>query len=398
MKAEQRVIGFWRQWWLVFRKELVDALRDKRTLTAITLSTLIGAPLMLFVMSKFVTDIEAKADRRIVYAVGIEAAPGLRNYLERQNWRIETAPEDYEAQLRSARFGEAVLVVPAGFEDALREGKRPALQVVSDGANRQSGFGARPLQDLLRGYLREVHGLNLALRGVAPDVVNLAEIESVDLASAQARASSLIGMLPFMVLMAMIYGAITAALDTTAGERERGSLEPLLLNPVPSWSLAAGKWAAVTVLCLLMTLASSASFIPSQALIGSESLAANFQFGWREVGAFMILLGPLCGAISALMMALAIHARTVKEAQANVGIVMLVVSLVPMMTMMQDGGERAWHLWLPVLGQNVMMLRALRGEGLAFEQVAIPALVAVMLTLALLAVVGRAMKHEAVRG
>jgi sodium transport system permease protein len=384
--------------WRVFRKELIDAFRDKRTMTAIALITLMGAPLMLFVMSKFTSDIESKADRRLMYAVGIEHSPRLKNYIERQNWRIEVPPADYEPQLRASRFRDPVLVVPADFDEKMVTGSRPVLQIVSDSANRQSGFGVRPVTELARGYLREVHQINLALRGVAPDVINAAEIENVDLASAQAKASMLIGMLPYMVMMAILYGAMTAALDTTAGERERGTLEPLVLNPVPPWVLAAGKWGAVTLMCLLMTFASSASFIPSQALINSESLAANFQFGWREVGFFMLLLSPLCGALSAILMAQAIRAKTVKEAQANAAVVMLTVSFVPLMMMMQDGGERAWHLWVPVLGQSAMMQRVLRGEVLSFEQIAIPSLMAVVVAIICIGMVGNALKEHAVRG
>lgn len=383
--------------WIVFRKELIDALRDRRTLFAILISTLMGAPLFMFVMSKVVSDIEAKAERRVIYAVGMEHSPRLKNFIDRASWKVEAPPADYEQQLRESLFRDPVLVVPKDFDQALSAGERPTLQVISHGANRQANFGIKPVMELVRGYQREVQRLNLALRGVSPRVVEVLAIEQVDLASEKASAGNVVGMVPFFVLMAVLYGAMAAALDTTAGERERGSLEPLLLNPVAPWILASGKWAAVTLLGVTIATATCASFIPAQALVGSEALAASIQFGWREVGWLLLLLVPLSAAMVAVLMAVAIRSKTVKEATANASILALLVSLVPVVAMMQDGVEHAWHLVLPALGQTEMMQRMLRGEDLSLMQVGVPALSCAALSILGVWSVGRALKTQAVR-
>ena len=382
---------------VVFVKELVDALRDKRTFIAMAVMALMAAPLLLFVMSKFANEMEAKSERRTVYAVGMEHSPQLRNFLQRRNWTVQAPPADYEAQLRASTFQDPVLVVPEDFDADVVAGKRPDLKLVSDGANRQSGFGVGPVSGLLRAYEQEVQSLNLAVRGVSSRVVNVMNVEQVDLASAQATASKTTGLVPFFVLLAMVYGAMTAALDTTAGERERGSLEPLVLNPAPPWVLATGKWAAVTLLCVMLTLASCVSFIPSQALIGSEALAASFQIGWREVGWFMLMMTPLCAAFSAVLMAIAVRAATVKEATANATVAVSAVSLVPLIQMMQDGGEKAWHLFAPILGQTAMMQRVVRGEALSGLQIGLPALVCALATVACIWAIGQSMKTQSVR-
>ena len=113
-----------------------------------------------------------------------------------------------------------------------------------------------------------------------------------------ARAASLTGMLPFVILMAVVSGALAAALDTTAGERERGSLEPLLMNPVSYPALVAGKWAAVALLGMAIAVLCCGSFLPGQWLLRSDQLAALFRFGPVEALAFLGLLLPLAGLLA----------------------------------------------------------------------------------------------------
>jgi len=250
---------------------------------------------------------------------------------------------------------------------------------------------------LLNAYARERGTLSLALRGVAPELLTPLQVQEHNLASAQSRAAQWTGMLPFFVIMAVLYGALNAALDTTAGERERGSLEPLLTNPAGRHALVLGKWAAVASLAMLIAVLSCLSFLPSQWLLRSDTLQAMFQFGWREVAMFLALLLPFAAALSALLMAVAIRCKTFKEAQANSTVVILGVSLLPLVTTFNQGGEAAWHLWVPALAQFTLMTRVLKGEGFGAEQIAVPLGVCAVLTLAGVWVVARLLRQAAVR-
>jgi sodium transport system permease protein len=116
--------------------------------------------------------------------------------------------------------------------------------------------------------------------------------------------------------MAVLYGALNAALDTTAGERERGSLEPLLMNPAPRAALVLGKWGAVASVGMAIAVLSCLSFLPGQWLLRSEALAAMFRFGIGEALAFIALLIPWPAPWQRVM-AVAIRCKTFKEAQAN---------------------------------------------------------------------------------
>ena len=381
----------------VFRKEWLDALRDRRTLLVVLASSVLLGPLLLLALSTLVADLEARAEQREVVVAGIEHAPGLKNYFERQTWQVTPAPADYEQLLRSAQLGEPVLVVPPGFEAALLQGEVPELLLVSDSANSQSQSGVQRVAALLRGYAQERVSLSLALRGVSAELLAPLTVQERDLAGTQTRAAQFTGMLAFFVLLAVVSGALNAALDSTAGERERGSLEPLLMNPVVALALVVGKWGAVAAISMLIAVLSCLSFLPGQWLLRSDRLQALFQFGWMEVGLFLVVLLPFAAAASAVLMAVAIRCKSFKEAQANSTVVVMAVSLLPMVSVFNQTGEKAWHLLVPALAQNTLMLRVLKGEGLSAFQVGVPLLVCGLLTVGSLWFVARSLRGAAVK-
>jgi sodium transport system permease protein len=381
----------------VYRKELVDALRDRRTLATVLLSSVLMGPLVLVALSGLLATFEAQSDRRTVVVAGMEHAPTLRNYIERQAYAVVAAPADFEAQLRSSRLQDAVLVVPADFEAMLARGEAPLLEVVIDSANRHAEAGAGRVQRLVAGFARERTQLLLALRGVSGALLEPVDLAERNLAGPQSRAARYTGMLPFFVILAVLYGALNAALDTTAGERERGSLEPLMATPAPPAAIALGKWGAVATVAALIALLSSASFVPAQELLRSETLQAMFQYGGRELGIFALLLLPMAAAVSAALMAVAIRSRTVKEAQASAAVVLLAVSLLPIVSLFGAGAEEPWHLWVPGLAQNQLMTRALKGESLSLLQWTVPTVVCALLTALFLRDVAARLRSAAVK-
>jgi len=381
----------------VFRKELLDALRDRRTLLMVLLSSVAMGPVVLVLISTLVSGVERRAEAREVLVVGIEHAPTLRNFLERQTYTVKAAPAGYEQLLKDSQLADPVLVIGAEFERELARGEAPLVEVVGSSANTRAQGGVGRMLSLLRGFNREQAVLRLAVRGVSVDALEAIQVEERDLASPATRAAQLAFMVPFFVLMAVLYGALTAALDTTAGERERGSLEPLLMNPATPLALTVGKWAAVACVGMLIAVLSCFSFLPGQWLLRSETLAAMFRFGPGEAGAFLLLLLPLAGALAALLMAVAIRCKTFKEAQANATIVVLVVSMLPLVGFLNQGGEAPWHLWVPALAQITLMGRVLKGEALGAVDVGVPLIVSALLAAACLLYVARMLRAAAVK-
>ena len=387
----------WRGAWTVFVKEWRDALRDRRTLATVLLSSVAIGPLARVLVSLLVAGLEERAEARELVAVGIDAAPTLRNWFERQTWTVRDAPADHEAALRERRLADPVLVVPTGFEAALARGELPTLTLLVSSANPRAQSALPRLHALLDAFNQERATLRLATRGVSPLVLQAVDVQTLDLAPPAQRGGQLAAMLPFFVLMAMLYGALNAALDSTAGERERGSLEPLLMNPTPRAALVLGKWGAVAGVGMLIAALSCFSFLPGQWLLRSETLSALFRFGAREAALCLALLLPLAGALAALLMAVAIRCRSVKEAQANTTVVVLVVSLLPLVTVFNQAGERAWQLWVPALAQATLMARVLKGESIAAGEALIPLGVSVLLAALGIAAVARSLRRDAWR-
>ena len=204
-----------------------------------------------------VASLESRAELREVYVAGAANAPTLQNFLERQTYTVKAPPADYEAQLRKSKFTDPVVVVPDDFETALARGDAPVVEIVSDSANQRSEAATARIERCSTPSAASAPSSTWRLRGVAVQVLEPMRVDERDLANQQTRATRITGMIPYFVMMAVLYGALTAALDTTAGERERGSLEPLLMNPAERWALVVGKWGAVACVSMLIAVLSS---------------------------------------------------------------------------------------------------------------------------------------------
>lgn len=377
----------------IFRKEMMDAMRDRRTLLVVLLSSLLGVPLLLLIVSEVLSQVESQEIKRTVVAIGMRNAPSLENYILRQDYQILEAPKDYEAKMRSKELDQPVLLVPPDFDAKLMRGEKATLDVVFDAVNNQAQFGLRPLHKLLEGYVQETAIMNLTMRGVSAEVLQPIEVKERHLSRPQERKMTVTGMLPFTLIMVIVIGGMYAAIDTTAGERERGSLEPLMMNPVSGWHLAAGKWASVASVSMSVVVLTVLSFFPSQWLIRNEALRAEFQFGPAEAWSFLVVLLPLAASLAAVQIAVALNCKSYKEAQVRNQIFSLVVSMVPLTLTFNPGREPAWFQWMPILAQNIMMNHVLQGDAAGGSAALIALLVCAVLTLVSLYYVAHEMRR-----
>jgi sodium transport system permease protein len=383
--------------WIVCKKEMIDAFRDRKTLMMIFFTAVLIGPLMLVALSAIISQQEEKSERREVWVTGLERAPELHNYLLRQGMKVNPAPVDFEAQLRDFRLGESVIVVAEDFREKQSKGESPELRVVYDSANRQSTVLVGRNIGLLEGFNREQGTLEMAMRGVAPAVLQPFRIQERNLASAQSRSSQMTAMVPWMVMMAVLFGGLTVALDTTAGERERASLEPLLTNPITPLALVLGKWMAASAVAMAIAALSVAGFFPAKLLIQSEALQAMFRFGIGEAAMFLLMLLPLAAAVSAVLMLAAIYGRTFKEAQSRATVALLAFQMAPLIAIMDFSGEKPWHLLVPSLAQQTVMLRVLRGDELHLQHLLVPTMVSFAVVAVCLVVLARRLKSLAIR-
>ncbi len=382
-----------REVFAIYWKEISDAMRDRRTLLMVLASSLLLVPVLLFVFSTVMSQVESQAVDRSVMAVNMKDAPGLENYILRQGYEIKSAPADYEEKSRSKELIKPVLLVPENFEQDLLSAKRVELEIAYDTSNRQAEMGLGPLRQLLNGYVRERTGLDLMMRGISPDLLQSISVKERHISRPDERRVTITAALPLVLIMAIVMGGMFAAIDSTAGERERGSLEPLMMNPVSGFQLAIGKTAAVATVSVLIVILTVSSFFPAQSIIANEALRAEFQFGIKDALAFMIVLIPLAAALSSLQVALSLTCKSFKEANVRNQLLSLAVSFMPMFFVINPGKEPAWLGWVPVMAQTQMMNQVLKGELVSLNAIGIALLVCCAIVAASLLFVSRKMRE-----
>ena len=357
----------------VFRKELKDHLRDRRSMTSALMMPLLG-PVMFALTFTALADM-MREDRPLVVAVAHqERAPNLVAFLERNGAEVKSAgdaSEDaLEEQVRSGKL-DLALEIPDDYGKKFEAGKTAKVQLVIDNSRSKTQVQVRRVQALLRGYASQMGALRLFARGVSPDLASAVQVEEVDVATPEKIAASLLTVVPLFLLLSVFAGGMYLAIDSMAGERERGSLEPLLLNPVTRLQVIAGKWGAVVLASWAAFALALAGFSIALQHVPLQDLGVRAQLGAHEMlGAALVLL-PLGLFASAGQMVMALFARTYKEAQTYLSMMMMVPMLPAAFLSISPVETKAWMMLVPVLGQTVLLNDVLRGEALHTSWIAL---------------------------
>jgi sodium transport system permease protein len=379
----------------VARKEIVDTFRDRRTI-AVTLVTAIAAgPVLLLLVLNLVARQADRGHELSLPVAGAERAPALIAFLERQQVKVMPAPSDADERIRNGET-DVVLEIDAAFADDVAKGKPATVRLVFDRSRDRARSAIAEVETLLRAYNRQWGRGRLLLRGIANEVGDPLTVESRDLATPQSQGALVLFLIAFYGVFAAVIGGMAAALDTTAGERERASLEPLLTTPVGPLELAIGKWLAVVVLDAAAVTLTLSGFYLMLRFAPLPAVGIPFLFGLAELGRFLVVLVPLIALMPAVLLYVGAHGRTFKEAQSNLSVLLFIVSLIPVIQMFLQKKEPAWVLWIPVSGQYTLLARALRGEALPIEELVRSYAVPLLLAALALVAVARVFSRESV--
>lgn len=378
---------------VVFLKEVRDALRDRRTALMVLVASVVTGPLTLVLVAQFVSGLEERASTLKVRLAGAQHAPALVNFLRRADVEIEEAPEDYAARVKKGDL-EAVIVVPRDFHERWLDHEEARVELVFDDSRTESSPAIRQSERLLEAFNRESAYLRLMARGVSPSLNETVKVERVNAATPRQRGAVLLFLIPMFAILAPLLGGMTLAIDATAGERERGSLEPLLANPVSTAAFAFGKWLAAWASATVVAAVTLAGFVLAATLYAEKKLPALLQFGVPEYLRFVAIVVPLAAFTSAAQMLISTYGRTYREAQTYVSYLATVVSFIPLVVMFSGAREAPWQAAVPVLGQLVALQRVLRGDGLPAWDALAPAAVSAALAIAAVALVARLLRDE----
>ncbi len=357
---------------IVFFKEVLENLRDRRTvLNALVMGPLLG-PLLFLGMSSYMIKHEMeKAEKALeVSVIGAEFAPNLIEALKHEGLKPKPAVDDPEQKIRD-QDEEVVLRIPADFATAWNEGEIAQVELLFDSSQRDASTPAERLRRMLERYGQRIGAMRLVARGLNPGVTSPFVIGERDLATPQSRSALLFSMLPYFLIITAFIGGMYLAIDTTAGERERQSLEPLLVNPVARWKIMAGKLMAtfafaMTSLCLgLLVFASSRYFMPA------EKIGVTLQLGPHFALLTLLVMAPLVLLASALQTLIAAFAKSYREAQTYLSLLMLLPMLPTLMLAILPLKSKLWMMTVPLLGQHLLITKLVRGETILASEIAL---------------------------
>lgn len=349
----------------VMRKELTDFARDRRTLFMALLMSPIIIPVMLVGIS---TIVQKKAESQLekplnLPVVGAERAPNLMAYLQGHNIVITPAPEDVTAAIRDQRE-DVILEISEGFAENWRQSTPATVEIVHDATRQDAQIPVRRVEAVLTSYSQTVGSLRLLARGVSPGVMSALQIGQRDLSTPEAKQGQILAaMLPYLLILTAFLGGAYLVIDSTAGERERHSLEPLLATPASREAVMSGKIAAACVIGLTSLLLTMISVKVGFAL--APGLGNKADVSLWAIARILGILIPMLLLGTCLLTLIAASVKSVKEAQSYMGMLMLVPIIPTVLLMVSPVKNQLWMFAVPFLSQNQMIVSVLRGESIS---------------------------------
>ena len=388
--------------WTVFRKELLENARDRRTLfSALVFGPLLGPLLFGVMVSRIVAENVGGLRHDVALAVVHgERAPDLVGYLTSAGARLWRAPFGAHGARGAVVRGLAgvVLIVPRDYPQRFSHGEPARVLLVADSADNATRRDAARAGALLQSYASNIAQRRLQVRGVDPLVAAPVTVDAIDVASASGRAVSLIGLMTYFVLFAVLMGGLYFAIDATAGERERGSLEPLLMVPIARGALVGGKILATCAAMAASLAICLAAFLGVLHLLPLERLGMRSDFGPLMALEFFAICTPFVPLGAALMTFVASFTRSYREAQSYVAAVLLVPTLpIAFASIYSLRASPAW-MFVPSLSQHLLMTNLLEGRPIAAIDALVSAASSVLVALVLFGFTQRQWRREAMLG
>jgi len=387
---------------IVLWKELRESLRDRRTLLTSLVLGPVFAPLFFILILKLTLarSVAAQDEATPVTIANAAAAPNLVQQL-RENGLAVTMRDGSDADIRvwiADTDGLVVLRIPDAFGERFAAGQPAIVMIYADGSDARAERRSARVHQAVAGYSAVIGSLRLQARGVSPAVVQAVVVDDIDVSTPSARATLLLGMLSYVILLVTLLGGLYLAIDATAGERERGSLEALLTVPAAREQLIYGKVAAAAVMMILALALVTISITVALRYVPLETFGMTANFGpgvaWRV---FLVTL-PFALIGAGLLTVVASFTRSYKEAQSWLGVVMLVPTVPIAIAGVLAVQPSAALMLVPSLSQHLVMQGLMRGESLPAGWLALCVGSSLLLGWLLGWLAGRLYRREAILG
>ena len=341
----------------VFQKELKDGIRDRRAVMSAFIFPLL-APIMVYGFVMMIVSLRTQAVDTVVPVMGMENAPALVEWLKERDVKVESFSGDPEEAVRS-KAKELVLVIPDNYQERFGNIRTAVVEIVNDGSRNDTQATYRRLEILIQRYSNEIASLRLIARGVSPEVMRVVTTEDIDVASKQQLAVAALNFLPFYIILAAFVSGMGVAVDSTAGVRERKTLEPLLINPIQRYDIVFGKWLASSAfsgLGLVLTLVLCVVALLHAPL---SDIGLNFHISVEQILLVAFATVPVAFLVTSMQMLLGIFAKSFKDAQSYIGMLTFLPMIPFFIMIVNPFATQDWMYAVPMLGQFILMTEVL---------------------------------------
>lgn len=388
--------------WTVFRKEVLENLRDRRVILSAFFFGVLLAPVIFGLTTTMVSKrAVANQDKPLKLPIaGATNAPNLVQFLRENGVKVEDVELTSDQAMDAVRSGQQdlVLIIGEDYGKALQAGEPAPLSLVVDTSNSNTSPSADRARQLLGAYGHQLAVLRLMVRGINPSVIEPVGVQTLDVATPAGRSLLILGMMTYFCFMSMLVGGFYLAIDTTAGERERGSLEPLLTLPVGRAQLIVGKMLATSAFMSVSLLLTLAAFGVVLTFIPLEALGMSANFGPRVILPIFAIMLTFVPMGAGLMTVVASFTRSNREAQSWLSVVMM-FPIAPIMFAVVTGTKPSAGLMaVPSLSQHLIATSLLRGDSIPALHVLICAGTTLALGALLVGVAIKLYQREAILG
>ncbi len=357
---------------IIYKKELLDVIRDRRTIISMVVVPILIFPLLTIGFSGVMANLMQKsaAEKHKIAIINKANAPELFALIDTSS-KVEIVltdpPIDSAKQAILDKLIKAAIVIPDQFSLKVSNGESTSVQILYDASETKSDFALDKVKDLVASYKLGVLNSRLINKGLDPKLLEPFRIDETNVASKEKMGGLILSIfLPYIIILLSMVGAMYTAIDLTAGEKERGTLETILVSPIPRWQLATGKFLTILTTSVVSTslaiISMSATMLYGMHSFGrmGEEMAINI----TPVMILIILLMmiPTACLFSALLMSIAIFAKSYKEAQSYLSPLMTIVIL-PALVAFLPGVELDLKLALiPVVNICLCIKESLMGH------------------------------------
>jgi sodium transport system permease protein len=384
--------------WVVMAKEVIDNIRDRRSITMAAIYPIIGPTLLGillgFAQQMFRVDSATVERPPMELAVsGAEYAPDLVRFLEDNNVKVVLPPANISEAVRNSQTDLAI-VVPEEFGSEFAAERPATVKVIINATRLGTVMAISKVIDVLRRYNQAVGKERLEARGLTAEFSQAIKIQSVNVGQSRSLAGFFLNMIPPFVIFTIFIGGVYLALDTTSGERERGSLEPLLTNPLARWEFMLGKVGAAFVFTLAAVIIQLIAFKVMFELVIEEDFGVRINPGVLVFAKILLISIPMMVLAVTIQIIVASITRSFKETQTYLGLLPLIPSIPGMVLVFVTVTAHLWLMSIPFFSQVVIIGQLVRGDPVSMANVVMSAGSTLLVAVGMLFIAGRLYSRE----